>query len=186
MRFEGPSDDDIEKVIDEIARRIEGGAPRFIKSCVVGAQGLLKRAYNAAVYEKPSSYFGYPRDKNQTLAQAVIAETSGLHGSVYTTKREASFVEFGTGFYATRGARGRITPRAKKLLAYPVWRLPQGFKGRFVPREKTKGRNVPYDAIGLVLSKSVRGMRPRPVWTSPPVLKAVEKIIEVEAKNAGF
>lgn len=189
IRFQGPSNAEIEKQIDSLQNVAEGRVSEAIGNITTGAAAIIKLAYQKKIYQTPIGAFGYPKDQNQTLAQAVQTETDGLNGEVFTNKPEASYVEFGTGIYNTKGAKKPIRPkRAGGFLAFPVWQLPPRFKGYFIDREDTSfqilGKDLPFGAIGVVLAKEVDGMRARPVWGEPEVLKAISRLVEVEVKEA--
>jgi hypothetical protein len=180
--IDGPGGDAINAVLATLKAQVQARADAILTDIGEGVVTVVSKAYEAIIYSGlAGGVFGNPKWQGKQLAQSVQYERSPNKLVVFTNKKEAAYVEFGTGIFATVGPKSPITPKRAKRLAFPVWQLPTDFKGVFIPRADVKG-NLAFGAIGLVLARKVQGMRPRPVWENPAVEKAILQVIEQAVK----
>lgn len=175
--LEAPSDAQIDTLIRSIEAEAEDEIKRILITTAAATVGIISKAYEVKIYQQPPGVFGRPKDAGKPLAQAVQYEVTGDGASVFTNKKEAGYLEFGTGIYNTVGTRKPITPKRASRLAYPFWTLPPDFKGMAIYRQNVRG-SIPAGAKGLVLSKKVDGIKPVPVWFNPATLKAIDRVLE--------
>lgn len=110
--------------------------------------------------------------RTSTLARSVTVQYERPSPGVFqarlgTHMAYAPFVEFGTGLYGPRG-RPIVPVRARALRWFAPVRIGVAADGRALYRSsKTRsGQTVSARKadIGAVFRRSVRGMKPRPVW----------------------
>lgn len=181
--IEGPSNAEIDALVASIRTEVETEIQGILTATAAGAVAVISRAYQILVYSAPPGVFGAPKNAGKPLAQAVSLEVEPDGVTVFTSKKEAGYVEFGTGVYATIGPRRPITPKRAKHLAFPYWTLPPDFHGFTIPRANARG-SLPAGAQGLVIAKKIQGMQARPVWFNPATLNAIEKILDAEIQRS--
>ncbi len=177
--IQGPSDAEINSFIRSLEKRAEGEVKTILINTAAATVGIIAKAYEILVYSRPPGVFGRPKDSGKPLAQAVQYEVTQDGATVFTNKKEAAYLEFGTGIYNTIGARKPITPKRSKRLAFPFWKLPEDFKGYAIYAPNVRG-SLPAGAKGLVLAKKVDGIKAVPVWFNPATTKAIERVLESE------
>ena len=178
ITIQGPDGDEVKAAIADIRLQIAAKKSLMLSRIGLGVVAILRTAYEQKV--KKTSVFGSPKVSQESLPMAVGAEYETDSVTIFTSKKQAAYVEFGTGLFATVGTPHRIYPKVSKFLAFDVERLPADFKGAFIPREKSK-RPLLSGSIGTVLTRSSEGMRPRPVWFNPSTQKSIVNLIQQTA-----
>ena len=177
ITIQGPDGDEVKAAIADIRLQIAAKKTAMLSTIGLGVVAILTTAYSTL---KKQSVFGSPKNSGQPLAQSVQAEFDSDSTTIYTPKKEAGYIEFGTGLYATIGTPHRIYPKVARFLAFDVSRLPSDFRGAFIPREKSK-RPLLSGSIGTVLTRSSEGMKARPIWFNPATQKAIVNLIQQTA-----
>ena len=183
LEIEGFDPKALSKQFNDFQSSTKNRAADIVNTVAAGMQRYVRGQYQVKVYQSPIAAFGYPRSRSKALSQSVEIDfkPKELLAIVFTNKQNAKYVEFGTGIYSTVGKKARIKAKSGKALAFPVYRLPNGFKGLFI--KKGKAKKLPSGAIGLVIAKSVRGMKPRPIWTAKETQSFMNKLMAIESKR---
>jgi hypothetical protein len=183
-------DDGLNRIMAEFEEEIEEDIQEIVELTAQAARLFITEAYKRDLYMEPLGAFGYPRNDGALLANSVELEIGQLQAELFPTREEAAWVEFGTGIYSTDGPQEPIRPTGSKALAIPVY--PQHSLDLenlfFIEAAKVEGLKepLPDEAIGVVLAKSVKGMKPTPIWFTDEMMRRIEQVASEEARERGF